>query len=371
MRTPRSFARSLAPALVLLAAACEDRDSPLEPSLPPEAAPAAEEPAAVETGRWADGYVLANSPTLASYTPPSASSYNRSGGAIRVQRISGTTGRYIVTFTGLSAVLGTRSTVRVTAHGAVFPTRCKPVNGHLVSDKVEVRCYKYDGLPMNAQFGLVVLGKSAARAFAFGHLPTEPSYAPKGAGSWNPAGSTQVVRHSIGLYTVTFNNLGSRLTSSHGGHVQVGAVGTGKAYCKALEEWAGSPNLKVSVQCYSPAGVPADAKFTVLFHLPAPHLAYGYSTQTGSSSGDPFWTWNPTIKSGVTFNRYDVGQYNVSWANVDPEIIGTGTAHVTAVGIYDNASCMIGAIFPTGAQISCFAANSQLVDVPFTVLLGS
>jgi hypothetical protein len=371
VRTPRSFAGSLVPSLVLLAAACENGDSPLEPSLPPEAAPAVAEPAAIETGRWADGYVLADSPALASYTPPSASSYNRGGGAIRIQRVSGTTGRYILTFTGLSAVLGTRSTVQVTAHDAVFPTRCKPVNGHLVSDKVEVRCYLHDGTPVNTRFGLVVLGKSSARAFAFGHLPAEPSYAPKGAGSWNPAGSTRVVRHGIGFYEVTFNNLGSRLTSSHGGHVQVGAAGMGKAYCKIVDEWAGSPNLKVRVQCYAATGAPADAKFTVLFHLPAPHLAYGYSSQTGSSSGDPFWTWNPTIKSGMTFNRYDAGQYNVNWANVDPEIIGTGTAHVTAVGIYDNGSCMIGTISPTGAQISCFAANGVLADVPFTVLLGS
>jgi hypothetical protein len=163
-----------------------------------------------------------------------------SRGAITIRRPHGTTGRYLVTFTGLSALLGTKSTVHVSALGDDLGY-CQAMTGTLVTDKVEVRCFKLGtGTPLNSRFTVTVLGRRADRAFALAHLPTGTGYAPAGAGSYSPAGAIRVNRLGLGYYQVVFNNLAGQLGTS-GGQVQVHAVTSAKAYCKASEEWGGTP----------------------------------------------------------------------------------------------------------------------------------
>ena len=242
---------------------------------------------------WADGYILLGDKTAASTTANPTYSFNRSGGAITTTRVAGTTGRYIVTFRGLSAALGSKSSVHVSPVGA-DPSYCKPVGGTLVSDKVEVRCYKVGtGVPINSLFTLMVIGKTDARAFAFANQPTATDYAPAGAGSWNPTGATRVFREGLGRYRVVFKGLGARFPTN-GGHVQVNATGTGKTHCKSVEQGT-LPDFQVLVWCFTPAGAPADAKFTVVVTPPAAHLAYALANVPAAASytPDPTYSWNP------------------------------------------------------------------------------
>ena len=223
--------RLLFPALGLLAGACDDSDSPLEPSRAAEEAPAPEaDVAALAGGRWAAGYLLTENATAISYTPSTTASYNAAGGSINVRRPDATTGRYVVTFTGLSAAIGGKNTVQVSAFGS-DNTFCKAMTGMLVTDRVEVRCYRTaDGAAANATFSLTVLGKDIGRAFAFANQPTATTaYTATNAGTRNPLGSTVVKRFSTGLYTVTFKRLA--LPSDHGGTIQVHPVSSGKAHC--------------------------------------------------------------------------------------------------------------------------------------------
>ena len=251
-------------------------------------------------------------------------------------------------------------------------TYCKPVAGSLAADKVEVRCTdNKSGGPVNSEFTILVLKKAAGRAFAYANKPTTASYAPAGSGSYNPAGTMRINRLYAGSYQVLFNGLGAKL-GGKGGHVQVSAVGIGKAWCKTAEEWQGSPNLSILVQCYTAGGVPVDAKFTVLFLLPAPHLAYAYTNQSGVSSYnvDPFWSSNPA-GGQVRVDRLNRGIFNVTFAGVDPSIIDLGNVQVTALGVYDNSTCAIYQLNVDGARVHCFAANGTAVDVPFTILYAS
>jgi hypothetical protein len=373
MRTAPAYRLFLATLLGALATACDGGDAPFEPPAILDAADAAlpAEPAALATARWADGYTFASNPTGASYVPTSIYSYNRSGGRITIRRPDATTGRYVVTFPGLSAVLGTKSTVHVSAYGEDLGY-CKPMTGTLVTDKVEVRCFRIGtGTPLNTRFTVVVLGKRSDRFFAFAHQPTSTGYAPAGSGSYNPVGPMRVNRVSTGHYQVLFNNLAT-LPDWWGGHVQVNAVGSGKAYCKTSEEWGGDPNVSVTVQCYGPTGAVMDAKFTVLLQQPAAHLAYTYHHYIGGGTYEPsaFWTSNPA-SGKAKVERVVQGDFYVSWEGMDPEIIDGGTVHVTALGLYDNAYCKVKNVFVEGVSVRCFAANGTLVDVPFTVLLGS
>jgi hypothetical protein len=374
MRTP-PFRLLLLPALGLLAAACDESDSPLEP---PGAAQETPVPAdgpdfdVTPGGRWASGYLLTENPNSWSYTPPSYASYNKSGGAINVRRPDGTTGRYVVTFTGLSAAVGGKSTVRVTAVG-VANTSCKAMAGALASDKVEVRCTRTDnGAATNSAFSLAVLGKAADRAFAFANQPTATAaYTATNAGTWNPAGTTKVTRYNVGLYKVSFTNLGSQLTPDHGGHIQVHTVGAGKAYCKP-SHWGGTPHLDITVQCLLPNGVPVDAKFPVHFQRPHRHIAYAYAwrPEAGQYTLDGYSAYNPAIEP-VKVTRQGTGQYQVEWAGVDFYVVDWGNVQVIAVGEDHTGHCKPDDIGQLGMSVRCFATNGAPADVPFMALLGS
>ena len=367
---PTSF-RLLLPALGLLAGACDDSVTPLEPPVDPPSS--AEIPAALAgSARWAAGYLHAGAPTAASYAPVPYLSYNASGGAMNITKPAGTTGRYIVTFTGLSAVLGTKSTVHVTEYG-LDDTYCKPVNGRLVNDKLEVRCFRSSTrAPANAAFTVVVIARASHAAFAYAHLPTSTGYAPASAGSYNPGGGIRVYRYGVGEYRVVFTGLALTVTSKHHGHAQVNAVGTGKAHCTA-EDWgtAGSPDVQMWVACYAPNGAPLDSKFTALFQLQHDQVAYAYASDpTGASySPMPERAWNPT-GGPVTITRQGVGDYTVIWSGVDGNIVDGGTVHVTSAALY-HPQCKATSLLSDGVKVHCFAPNGAPTDAEFTVLLGS
>jgi hypothetical protein len=369
MRTATSLRLLLIPA-ALLAAACDDVNAPLEPPSATDEAALSQPPATLATGRWADGYLFAGDPTAASSTLSPPFSFNRSGGRITVTKVAGTTGRYIARFAGLSALLGTGSTVHVTGYNynGIY---CKPVGAYLVRDSVEVRCFKTrSGAAANTRFTLLASAKRADRAFAFAHQPTATGYSPAAAGSWNPAGTSKVTRTGVGQYLVTFNGLGARLPAGVGGHVQVNAVGAGKAHCE-IGAWGGSPDLAVRVGCYTPAGAPVDAKFTVLFALPAAHLAYALADQLALASYSPsrVYSSNP-VGGAITITHDGPGYYSVAWAGIDPEIIEYGSVQVTAYGD-GGAECNVGAHFQEDLSVQCFAPNGTPVDSYFTVLLHS
>ena len=371
MRAAASFRLILVPA-ALLAAACDDSPSPHEPIAMDEAAPAYSAGAALPEagGRWADGYLWAASPTSASYTPSNAYSFNGSGGPMTVTKVAGTTGRYVVRFSGLSALLGTRNTVRVSGFGN-DATYCKPVGARLVRDSVEVRCYRMGtGAAANTRFTVLVTRGYAGRAFAFAHQPTAASYSPAAAGSWNPAGTSTVTRLGIGHYQVDFRGLGNQLPSGVGGHVQVSGVGTGKAHCKAYAAIPGW-DVTVYVRCYTPSGAPADSKFTVLFTLPAAHLAYAFAEQASATKYKPHATYASNPADGLIEITHDAtGSYEITWGNVDSHIIDEGSVQVMAYG-QDGAQCMPNFFAGSRVSVVCFAANGTLVDARFTVLFHS
>ena len=372
MRARASLPLFLLP-IALVAAGCEGNESPFEP-LP------AEEPRPVvgpasgpleDLAYWADGYLQATSPTAASYHPLAERSFNRSGGAITISKVAGTTGRYVARFTGLSALLGGKSTVRVTESGD-DNAYCRSVGASLVRDSVEVRCFRIGtGAAANAAFYLQVIGKRDNLAFAFGNQPTASSYSPSSAGTWNPAGATQIVRNGVGQYYVSFKGLAGRVPADLGGHVQVNAVGTGKTHCK-VEEWGKTSDINLWLRCWTAAGALTDSKFTVLFTPPTAHMGYAWASSPLASSyrPDPVYSSNP-VGGAITITRFSVGQYGVAWTGADGEIRVYGNVQVTAVGA-GNAHCKADASLQRdGAHVQCYGSNGAFIDTQFTVLFGS
>ncbi len=368
------FPRLLLLPAVLLAAACGDESDFTAPDSPPPAevdSPDPESAGPVEDlGYWADGYLYADQPTRSSYTPLPASSFNRSGGAMSITKVAGTTGRYIARFKGLSALIGTRNAIRTTA-SALVASYCKPVGAFLVRDSVEVRCFKMGtGAAVDATFFLQVVAKRDDRAFAFGNQPTAASYTAPSNGTWNPAGATRISRDGVGQYRVVFSGLGARLSSGIAGHVQVNGVGANKPYCKVLN-WGGSPDLIVLVRCYGAAGGPADARFTVQFSQPAAHLAYAWAglPMTTLYQPSPAYASNP-VGGAMYVQRTTVGRYEIGWNGASAEIRGYGSPQVTAFS-EGNAHCNVDGIDEDYVEVQCFTANGVPVDTYFVVQLAS
>ena len=363
--------RLLLTSAALLLAACDESSLPQEPSLPADEAPIGNPIAEAGSPRWAAGYLHAGSPTSASYAPLPYLSYNASGGTMKVTKPAGTTGRYVVTFTGLSAVLGTKSSVHVTEYG-LNDTYCKPVNGRLVEDKLEVRCFRAaTGQAANAAFTVVVLGRASNAVFAYAHQPTTTSYLAAASGSFNPKGGVRVSRTGLGKYTVTWDNYASSVPAGNNGHVQVNAVGTGKAHC-IVEEWgnAGTPNFKIDVSCYTPAGLPVDSKFDAFFQIPHPNVAYVHADQptTGSYPAQPAKFWNP-VGDAAWITRTGTGDYTVTWNAVDAAIKDGGTVQVTSY--WAGIQCKATSLSPSGASVHCFGPGGVPADAQFMLLIGS
>jgi hypothetical protein len=384
--TSRVARGSLALALAALSA-CADQVDTAAPEGPPAADGGGAERQELGAGpgnptQWADGYFRTNGNIIdpsSPYTPGPSYSFDRAarfGGAITVTKPDTTTGRYVATFPHLSGYLGSRSTVHVSGYyNADDVTYCKPASAYLVSDKVEVRCFKVStGAPANAGFTVLVTRSYSDLAFAYAHLDTATSsYSPSSKGSWNPAGTSTVVRSGVGQYRVTFNNLGSQLPPNVYGHVQVNAVGTSNAYCNAYN-WGtdGTPNVYVDVRCYAtPTGAPVDRKFTALFVLPSDHLAYAWADKPTTASYSPFayYSSNPA-RGPINIARLGVGRYTVDWPYVDRELLNEGNVHVTAFG--GNAVCKIASrLTLTSVLVQCFAPNGAPADSRYSVLLGS
>ena len=384
--TPRLLASG-----AILAAACGDTPSPQEPRAASpqvtaardgrERAPARRDAAALLSDRahWADGYLLASNPLTPFYLPSSAVAFNRSGGPVAITKPDGTTGRYVATFTGLSDLLGGRSTVHVTGYpvntAATDDTYCKPTGASVLGGKVEVRCFKAStGLPANANFSLLVTRAYPDLAFAYAHLATSANYAPSSQGSWNPAGASRVTRTGVGQYRVTFSGLAAQLPQGVYGHVQVNAVGTSNAYCNAYN-WGtnGATDVLVDVRCFeAPTGAPVDRRFTVLFLVPSEHLAYAWADKPAANEYSPSALYSSNPAGGfITIGRRGVGDYTVEWAFVDLEIFGYGNAQVTAFGANTRCSVKYLPLAGTSVRVQCFAPNGSPVDSRFSVVLGS
>jgi hypothetical protein len=317
-------------------------------------------------GQYADGYVWGSLPTSASYTPSATWSFNRSGGAINITRQG--VGLYTVRFVGLSATLGTKSTVHVTGYGA-FNTYCKPAAQKLLNDVIQIKCFDAaTGLPVDTYYTVFITRQHGAVAFAYANQPAGTNYAPPGSASYNAAGAIRIFRNGVGSYTVRFTGLGGRLVGNLG-HAQANAIGTGAQHCK-ISNWFGTPDLAVNVLCYSRAGVLKDTKFNVFFATPAANLAYAWANDRFAPSYSPSMSYRFNPSGGpVTILRTGIGRYTVTWAGL--ALLGGGDVQVTAYSS-GNIVCKVERWGAPSALVRCFSpATGAPVDSQFTIMFFS
>jgi hypothetical protein len=177
----------------------------------------------IQSANVAFGYVVANNPTSASYTPPGFNGI--SGQTNGITRTS--TGLYQVTFNGLGTSRApsytfTVSTIAPSANATLTqaPAFCTADNFFVsaTTATIPVRCINQSGAAADAPFnamvvGADVLGGSAVggriAAFSFNNSEVAISqafnYSPLATFAWNSLGSPMSVVKTAGSATVTHN----------------------------------------------------------------------------------------------------------------------------------------------------------------------
>ncbi len=150
-------------------------------------------------------FSLADSDTSATYTPSPTFTYNPTGSAVNVVRLS--TGRYVVTFANLDAAQLAGGNVRATSFGSTSAT-CATASwgpGAGSTFTVSVNCNNPAGGAADSEFTVLALPASGY-AYAWlqdGATTIPPVYA------LNPGGGAVTAGHpATGQYTLTFPNSG-------------------------------------------------------------------------------------------------------------------------------------------------------------------
>lgn len=212
------------------------------------------------------GYVWANQPTSASYTPATNYQGNSSGAVNTITR-SGT-GWYQVRLPNLGQSAGH---VQVTAYG-YGSERCKVTGwGPSGADQlVGVRCFTATGSPVDTLFTLTyvrdtnILGNNPVccssdgypTAYVWAHNPTAASYVPSSLYQYSDFGARDKItinRLGTGYYAVT-----DSYVDFSAGNVQVTAYGTGSEFCH-VAYWTASDGVRVL--CYDTWGNPVDTLY--------------------------------------------------------------------------------------------------------------
>ncbi len=193
-------------------------------------------------------------------------SYNSTGQQNSVTRLDA--GRYRVDLPGLGVPGGT---VVVSAFGP-DPRSCTPFDWDQLGtiESVVVHCRDLTGAFADSLFAVTfantrsILGTAAVRGHAWVPElgPGTPSHTPSPIWAFNSSGGPiKVTRDGLGKYEVVF----AGLASSTRGQPVATATGATSARCRTSGWDNTGTDQWIDVRCFTAAGQPADAEFTVQF----------------------------------------------------------------------------------------------------------
>jgi hypothetical protein len=323
------------------------------------------------TDLW--GYVWANQPTTASYSPWASKQNNSSGASNTIQQTG--VGTYSVTFPHLGVAQGT---VDVSAYNGLRD-KCKVVSWAPsgTSEVVNVACFDNSGNPVNYRFDAAFVRAVGTTSSRFGYVlannPTSSSYTPNASYRYNSkAKKNTITRSGTGSYTVHFPGL-----ETSGGTAMVTAYGPTSNACK-VSSWSQNSSKSaelVNVNCFDFTGAPVDSQFTATFADQASIL--GVKRPVGYA-----WANKPTTSSyaaakaraydsaggTVRISRTGTGYYNVKFPGLGAK---NGDVQVTSYGGGSDA-CQVVEWFPNSSHqqvvtVSCFDTTGAPADTDFVL----
>jgi len=315
------------------------------------------------------GWVTARKPNTATYTPAAMDRGNSAGQANFVERLGA--GDYRATFPDINNLTATAGIPIVTAMSD-SPRFCGlldwGINDTTHDANALIRCYGYDGEAINTKFTAVYVrggGDSDTSAYLLASQPSTTDYTPDSEYNFNSTGGTNTVHRSgVGAYQAHLPNV------SAAGNVQV--TSDGDFTCKIGSKQAGTGELIVNVNCYSPAGDPTDGRFILqyIFGLgptgaSRPNAAYLFSNKPSKANYTPvLGSQYSSVSMNGTVRRTSMGKYTAT-LNGMPK---GGAAFVTAVGT-DKIRCQLTSIrtdaAPQKVGVACYRVNGTPADSKF------
>ena len=316
------------------------------------------------------GYAWANDPSSSSYTPSETYAYNSTGGEITITR--NRVGNYTVRFAGLTEGAA-GGNVQATSYGSGSET-CKVANWapNGASLDVNVVCFTATGRPVDTQYTVRAFFGSIAQksAYVWGNDPTTSFYTPTESYAFNSSrGAISIKRSGVGDYLVRFPDMAVKTA---GGNLQANAYGTSSETCKVVHWIEEGKDLEARVRCFSAAGNPADARYSVRALMGAPKRlgAYAWANEPTSDNYTPSPLYAHNAANGaISINRIGVGNYNVRFVNLGGRSAG-GNVQVNAYGD-GNETCKIVSWTNSGqdlvTNVRCFRPGGAPVDTQYSV----
>jgi hypothetical protein len=287
------------------------------------------------------GFVRANDPAAATYTPTAA--YNQNSTFTKNTVVRTARGVYAVTFPNLASYGGQSGTANATAYGSAGEhCTVSSWNSNGTPDMtVTVRCFNAAGGTADAQFDASYIrptSTTADFAYLWAQDETAASYTPSTQHQFNSTGAVNTItRSSTGTYSVRLPGV-----SSAGGTAKVTAFSAAANYCKASNWAASGADELVDVLCFDFTGAPVDAKFTltyvdgisILANDAASGYVWGNDPAAAQYTPNSAYQFNSTGASN-TITRTATGRYTVTLPGLgmDQVLLGAsnrGTVHVTA-----------------------------------------
>ena len=313
-------------------------------------------------GKW--GYVWADQPGAASYTPSASYQRNSSGASNTITRSSA--GVYSVKFPNLGTPGGT---VDVTAYGATGHM-CKVAGwGSAGSDLfVSVRCFTTAGVAADATFTAAFtkpVQNPGEIGYVFADQPSNPAYTPSLSYQFNSSGVVNTItRSGVGTYRVYLPWLGA----APNGHVKVTAYGSDSNFCK-VSGWSQIGGVRtVNVLCFTAAGAPVDTYYTMSYvnsisvlGVNGAAAGYVWADQPSNPAYTPSLPYQFNSSGAVnTITRGPAGWYTVSMPGIGQP---NGTVHVTAYG-GGTARCKVTGWSAGGGTLNAGVLCTDLAGVP-------
>ena len=331
--------------------------------------------AAVASAPAVVAYAYGDNPSARSYTPEKGYSFNSTGEGIRIGRSN--TGTYTVRFFGLGAFAG-QGTVDVTAEG-LQPAQCEVVRWTADSTGsillVFVDCFAVSGAKMDAPFMVSYTSGGSSTGttdYVLANKPAANNYTPALPFQFNSSGGTNTItRPGTGEYQVKLP--GPEVAD---GAVKVTAYGNNANSCQVVDWAASAPGQNVFVDCFTPAGVAVNNKFTMtftatddLFGDGAPS-GYLWGNDPSSSSYTPSSPYQyDTVGSTATVTKLATGEWETLFPSAGDG--SQGDEQATAYGSTP-AHCIVdGPIGTVGSQeqadVFCFDTSGNPLDTTYTM----
>ena len=212
--------------------------------------------------------------------------------------------------------------------------------------------------------------------YALADQPTAPTtYEPDAATRYNSSGGTiDVTRSATGVYSVRFAGLGR--APGQRDNVQVAAYdGTLPVYCKPASWDGAGADLRVTVDCLTPNGVPVDSRFTVLALGAwvigrAEPIGFLLNVVDANQNLDSSATARNSTGGHVAVGFNSEGNYSVNFDGVASTWAGRPGAFILSASGSGPRRCQIIAEDPTipGFGINCFQISGALGNAPFSLL---